>query len=134
MHHGPGGGADRQQVRFGDRMRHGHEFDLERPERQPRSLCDDLDRHVRRARLREAACVQQSGGETRRINRAAQTRPERGDGADVILMRMGHDQAEQIFFILFDEGGIGQDQIDARHVGASEGDAAIDHDPFALAG
>ena len=30
------------------------------------------------------------------------------------------------------KAGIGQDQIDARHVGAGEGDAAIDHDVFAF--
>ena len=117
---------------FGDRMRHRHEFDFERAKRQPRSLRDDVDRHLRRAGLGEAARRQQSRGETRRIDRAAQPWPKRRDGADMILMRVGDDEPEQISAVFLDEGQVRQDQIDAGHVRPGEGDAAIDQNPFAL--
>ncbi len=113
-------------------MRHRHEFDLERTERQPRSLRDDVNRHLRSAGLGEAARGQQSRGETRRIDRAAQPGPQRRNGADMILMGVGDDQPEQIGAVLLDEGQVGQDQVDAGHVRPGEGDAAIDQNPFAL--
>ena len=113
-------------------MGHGDEFDFERSQRQARALSDFVNRHFRRARFGEAARPQQAGGEARRIDRAAETRPQRRDGADMVLMCMGDDEAEQILAMLLDECRIGQNQIDARHVCASEGDAAIDHDIFAL--
>ena len=89
-------GADGEQIDFGDRMRHRHEFDLERAERQPRSLRDDVNRHLWSAGLGEAARGEQARGETRRIDRAAQPGPQRRDGADVILVGVGDDQSEQI--------------------------------------
>ena len=67
-----------------------------------------VDRHFRRARFGEAAGPQQAGGKARRIDRAAETRPQRRDGADMVLMRMGDDEAEQILAILLDEGGSGR--------------------------
>ncbi len=113
-------------------MRHRHEFDLERAEVQPSALRDFMDRHFRRAGFGEAARGEQSGGETGRIDRAAEARPQRRNGPDMILMGVGDDQPEQIGAFLLDEGKIGQDEIDARHVRTGEGDAAIDQDPFAL--
>ena len=51
----------------------------------------------------------------------------------MVLMAVGEDDAEQIGAMLLDEGEIGQDQLDARIIGIGEGQAEIDHHPFALA-
>ena len=51
----------------------------------------------------------------------------------MVLMAVGEDDAEQIVASLLDEGEIGQDQLDARIIGIGEGQAEIDHHPFALA-
>ena len=51
----------------------------------------------------------------------------------MVLMAVGEDDAEQIVAPLLDEGEIGQDQLDARIIGIGEGQAEIDHHPFALA-
>ena len=55
-----------------------------------------------------------------------------GDGADVILVRMGDHHADQIFFTLNDIGGVGQDDVDAGANAVAEPHAAIDHQPFAV--
>src|SRR3546814_6262537 len=51
----------------------------------------------------------------------------------MILMAMGEDDAGQHLAALLDEGEIGQDDVDAGIMGIGEGDAEIDHQPFAVA-
>ena len=72
-----------------------------------------------------------SGREARHIDGRAQVRPKLGKGADVILMRMGDDDPDQILLRLLDEAEIRHDEIDARQVLAGEGDAEVDHQPLA---
>ena len=62
----PGRGADRQGAAFGDRMGDGDEFHVERTHRHMRALRHDLDGNLWRARLAQAARLQQAGGEARR--------------------------------------------------------------------
>ena len=68
---------------------------------------------IRRAGLAETARLEQAGGETRRIDRAAELRPQQGQGADMILMRMGDDEPDEIAADLLDEGDVGH-QRDRR--------------------
>ncbi len=49
----------------------------------------------------------------------------------MVLMGMGDDDAQQVGALLDDVAQIGQHDIDARHIGAREGQAAIDQDPLA---
>ena len=51
----------------------------------------------------------------------------------MVLMPVRQDDAEQVVAPLLDEGGVGQDQVDAGILMVGEGDAEIDHHPFALA-
>ena len=51
----------------------------------------------------------------------------------MVLMAVGEDDAEQVVALLLDEVEVGQDQLDAGIVGIGEGQAEIDHQPFALA-
>ncbi len=50
----------------------------------------------------------------------------------MILMGMGQHEAEEIGAILHDEGRVRHDDVDARRRLIAEGDAEIDHQPFAV--
>ena len=65
--------------------------------------------------------VDQAGRERRRVERHAEVGGEIGDGADMVLMAVGEDDAEQVVAILLDEGEVGQDQLDAGIIGVGEG-------------
>ena len=55
---------------------------------------DDVHRHfILDPRLDQLA-AHHMGGEGRRIDRAAQTRPYMRDGADMVFMRVGENDAE----------------------------------------
>ena len=73
----------------------------------------------------------QVGGERRRIERHAEIGGEIGHRADMVLMRVGQDDAEQVVAPFLDEVEIGEDQVDAGIVGRREGHAEIDHQPLA---
>ena len=75
----------------------------------------------------------QIGGERRRIKRHAQLAREIGNRADVILVRVRKDDADQVLAALLDEIEIGEDQLDTGIFIARKGHAEIDHDPLALA-
>ncbi len=74
---------------------------------------------------------EQPGRESRREDAASQLRPKIGHGADMVLVRMGDDEAEQILPDPLDEAEIRQQQVDARQVRPREGQTAVHHDPFA---
>ena len=125
--------ADRQRAAFRDRMRDRDEFDAKRSELNTAALPNDVDLHLRRVGLGEAPRLQQARRERRRIKRAAQSRPQSRDRADVVLMRMRDDERDEIALDLVDEGDIGIDEFDPRQIGPGKGQTAIDHDPFAPA-
>ncbi len=112
-------------------MGDGDEFDLERADRNPVAELDDLQWNLRRARLAEPARLGQAGRKTRQIDGHAKARPEFGKRADVVLMRVGDDDADEILLRLLDEAEIRHDEIDARQLVAGEGDAEVDHQPLA---
>ena len=89
------------------------------------------DRHlVEQAGLAQLA-LQHRGGERRGIDRRLEPRPQVGDGAEMVLVGVGDDDAGEILLALLDEGGIGHHDLDARHGVVAEGDAEIDHQPLA---
>ncbi len=49
----------------------------------------------------------------------------------MVFVRMGDDDADEVLLRLLDEADVGHDEIDAGQVVAGEGDAEIDHQPFA---
>ena len=69
VQHGAERRADDQAVRFRDRMGHGNELDIERPEREAAAERHDVHRDFRRARLALALGLQQRGGERRGVDR-----------------------------------------------------------------
>jgi hypothetical protein len=131
MQHGAGRGPDHQRVRLRDRMGQRDQLDVERPDVEPAAerLLDDLDR-MEQAGLRELQ-AQDRGGERRRVDRAAEPRPQMADRADMVLMRVGDDEAGQVGLALGGEARIGHDDLDPRHGLVRKRDAQIDHQPFA---
>ncbi len=112
-------------------MRQGDELDLERPDGETprqRHLGDrDL---VLQARF-DQLFVEKGAGEGCRVNRAAEALPEIGNGADMVFVAMRHDETGEAVAPLDDEAGIGHQHVEARLAVVGEGDAAIDHQPFA---
>ena len=63
---------------------------------------------------------------------AAQVRPQIGDRADMVLVRVRRDDAQQLLAAFDDKGGVGHDHVDPRLVLLlAEGDAAIEDQPLA---
>ena len=77
-------------------MGDGDEFDVERSDLDPVARLDDLDGNLGRAGLAQAARLGKAGGEARRVDRHAEPRPEFGERADMVLMRMGDDDADEV--------------------------------------
>ena len=75
----------------------------------------------------------QRGGERGGVQRNSQFLREIGHRADVILVRMGEHDPDQIGLALLDEIQIGEDQFGARVFIGAKGHAQIDHQPLAIA-
>ncbi len=73
-------------------------------------------------------------GELRRVDRRLQPRPQVHQRADVVLVGMGDDDAEQVRALLLEEAHVRHDQVDAGQVVAREAHAAIDQHPLAFRG
>ncbi len=108
--------------------------DLERPEpdrARERNLGDP--RLIEQALLAQLL-AQQEGGERRGVEGRLQPGPQPAHGADVVLVGVGQDDAEDVLGVLLDEGRVGQDDLDARRGLVAEGHAQVDHDPLAGVG
>ena len=111
-------------------MGHDDHLELEGPDGELAAERDLGDRHgVEQPGVAQLA-LQHRGGERRGIDRRAQARPQVGDGAEMVLVRMGDDDAGEIGLALLDEGRIGHHHLDSGHGVVAEGDAEIDHQPF----
>ena len=56
---------------------------------------------------------------------------EVGDGADVVLVPVGDEQTPQPAAVFHQIADVGNDAVDAVHIVAGEGHAAVDHDDLA---
>ena len=126
--------ADDQRVRFRDRVRHRDKLDIERPDIEAAAERHDLDRHIDAERLAEALGLEQRGGERRRVDRAAQLRPQIEQRAEMILMRVGQHEPGDVAPLL-DRGSATSGMIRSTPGRSSprERDAEIDDEPGALA-
>ena len=64
---------------------------------------DALDRDLGRARLAEPARLREARGEAAHVDGHAEPRPKLAERADMILMGMGDDEADQVPLRLLDE-------------------------------
>jgi hypothetical protein len=116
-----------------DRMRHRNELDIERPEIDPPSRRHHRHRNFRRIPFGIALGLKQRSAELRRVDRAFQLRPEIDDGAEMIFVGVGQDQADEVLPFFFQKADIGHDEIDARQMLlVAEGYAEINRKPAAL--
>ena len=121
--------ADGERVRFGDRMGDLDQAAVEAADHEALARRHDVDRHALEVVLLELA-PQHRGRERGAEDRAAQAVPEIGDRPEVVLVRMGQDQAVQIATPGRDEARIRQDDVDARQGLVGEADAEVDHQPL----
>src|SRR6266487_907697 len=77
--------------------------------------------------------LEQSRGERRGIDGHAQLRPKIEQRAEMILVGVGEHDAGEIAALLDQEPYVGQDEIDARQILASERHAEVDRDPGSAA-
>ena len=110
-------------------MGDGDEFDRERADHDPLAETDDIQRDLGRAWLAEPARLDEFRREARQVDGRVKVGPKLNEGPDVVLMRVGDDDPDQILLRLFDEVEIRHDEIDAGQVLAREADAKVDHQP-----
>ena len=103
MQHGPDRRAQRDGIRFGDRMGQGDQFEVERADREAARQRHHIDPDLIGEPGLGQLGAQQRGGKRGRPNRAAQLVPQIGNGADVILMRVRRDDPEQAVAAFDDE-------------------------------
>src|SRR5262245_41663754 len=133
MKHGAEWRADDEPVRLWDRVGHGDEFDIERPEREPAVEREDLHRDLGRTRLALPLGLQQCGSERRGIDWKLELRPQVDERAEMILVRVSQHEAEEIAALLHQIADIQHDEIDTGKRVVREGDAEIDRDPLPAA-
>ena len=123
---------DQQRIALGDRMRERDVADLEGIEID-RALLLDLDQLdvLRQPGFLQLA-ANQFGGERRGVERHVEGIGEVRDRADVVLVRVRDDDADEVVGALLDEIEIGEDEVDAGIFPAREGHAKIDHQPLAV--
>ena len=111
-------------------MRNRHEVDVERPDIEAGALRHLDNGHLGGVGVLLELALEQVRGELGHVDGRAQARPHLGHSADVILMRMGDEDAGEAFPLLLDEAQIGQHDIHPRFGIVREGDAAVDHQPL----
>ena len=126
--------VDQQCVTFRDGVRERQIGHGERPQFDlPVILGDDVELDLaEQPRLlelpRHEVC-----GEGRGIERHAKIAREIGNRADMVLVRVGEHDADEVLHPFLDELEIGEDEVDPRILAPREGHAEIDHQPLALA-
>ena len=134
MEYAPERRFDQQCVALGDGMRQRNVGNLERTKSKAAVLAvDDVKLDLVLDAGFDQLAPHQIGSERSRVKRHAQLRGEVGDRADMILMGVGQDHADQAVCAFLDEFEIGEDQVDARIFVAAERHAEIDHQPLPAA-
>ena len=122
---------DDQCVALGNRVRQRHIAYAKRPNLEAFKIVDDVQLDlIDNARFLQLG-GDQFGGEGRRIQRHAQIGGEIGHRADMILMRVGQHDAQQVLLAFLDELQIGENQFGAGVFVGAKGHAQIDHQPLA---
>ena len=131
VQHRAGRGADHDGVRLGDRMRQRDQLEIERSDLKAAGHRHGRNTHLAGEAALDELCPQHGGGEGGCPDRALQLRPQIRDRADMVLMRVRRDDAEQLVAALHNETRVGHDDIDPRlMLLLAKGDAAIDDQPL----
>ena len=122
--------ADDEAVRFGNRMGHGYELDIEWSERESAPERHDVHRDLGRTGLAFQLGLQQRGGKRCGIDRQLEARPQVEQRAEMILVRVGEHEAENIASLLHQIADVRHDEIDTGQRVVSESNPEIDRDPL----
>ena len=126
-------GADDQRLR----LRHGvgdtQELQAERPYFEMRAWLDDRDLGLALQPGFAQLAAQDGGGKWRGEDRAAELTPEMGDGAKMVFVGVGDDEANEAVTPFGDERRVGHHDLDLRVFSAAKADAAIDGEPAPVA-
>src|SRR6187200_573871 len=128
-------GLDHDRGGLGDRMRHGDELDVERPDLVAMAERYDVQREIMEEPGLAELRLEHRGGEGRGIDgNAAEPWPQIDHGAEMILMRVGQEQPLEVRALGLEEGDVGKDHVDPRLGVAAKSEAQVDDEPLAVDG
>src|ERR671930_1314761 len=111
-------------------MRHGHEFDVERPKRESAAQRYDVQRDLWRARLALSLGLDEFRGKRRGVHRDLEPRPKIEQRAEMILMRMCEHEPEKIASLLHEVADVRHDEVDPRQRVVGKRNSEIDREPL----
>ena len=124
-------GAERERMRFGNRVRDAHQAAIEWPDHEPLARRNHVQRSALDPCIVELAS-QHRCGEPGAVDGTAQPFPEVGQRAEVILVSMRQHQTGQTLPALGDEGRIGQHNLDPWQGFVGKAEPQVDHQPLAV--
>jgi hypothetical protein len=126
-------GADRQPVGLGDGVGERDQVDLEGAQVDPAAQRDLMDLEALHAGVVELL-AHEKRREGRGVDRRLEQRPQPRQAADMVLVGVGDDDAQDVGRVLLEEGGVRGDDVHAGRGQVAEGHAHIHHDPLAIVG
>src|SRR5450755_365270 len=121
-------GVEGDGAGVGHRVGGGDELDVARPDADPLPVLDgDEVGAVAQAGLLHPV-PGQADRELRSVDRDLEVAQQVGQSPGVVLVPVGQDDAVDLVGVVTQVGELGQDQVDARHVGVGKHDAAVEDD------
>ena len=122
----------RDRVGVRHRVGDGDELDVERADHPPLAVLDDDQVGLAQQPGLLDAVAGQAERDRRAVDREAQFAQQVLQRADVVLVAVGGDDALDAVGVLAQPREVGQDEIDAVHVGVGEHQPAVDQQHLAL--
>ena len=123
---------DQESVPLGNGVRQRDIGQLERSNLKARIAGDDIELNLPGKPLLFELFGDQARGERCGVERRLQVGGKVRNGADMVLVPVGQDNAGEAVPLAFDELEVRKNEIDARVIGVGESEAEVDHQPFAL--
>ena len=128
------GRVDQQRIALCNRVRQRQVADAERPDLHVVvAFAHDVQGHLVLQACFLQLAADQFGGEGRGVQRHTEVGREVRHRADMIFVRVGQHDAEQVLGAFLDKFEIGENQFDSRIFVGTEGHAQIYHQPLAVA-
>ena len=124
---------DHQRIALGDRVRQRHVADAERANLKEIEMIDHVEFDLARDPGFLELVSDQRGGKRGGVERHTKFLRKIRHRADVVFVRVGQHDPEQVRLALLDEVEIGEDQFGAGVFVGAEGHAQVDHQPLAVA-
>ena len=119
---------DAQSHSIGDAVAHFQELEGERSQGQRLGARDLVERHLALQPVLTQLGVHQAECQLSAVDRGVHFLQQIGQGAHVVLVPVGEDDAEHPLLVLHEVRVVGQDEVDAQHVVIGEHQAGVDHE------